>query len=93
MWEASHDDGRRAWQQNMSCKELVELVTEYLEGSLSPEDRARFEEHLAVCPGCVIYLDQMRQTAALLGQIPEESVSAEAERDLLRVFRDWKGKR
>lgn len=77
----------------MSCKELVELVTEYLEGTLSPEDHSRFEEHLVVCPGCVIYVDQMRETVALLGQIPEESVSAEAEQNLLRAFRDWKGKR
>jgi len=77
----------------LSCKELVELVTEYLEGTLSPTDRARFEEHLAVCPGCVTYVEQMRQTIALLGRLDEESVSAEAEHELLRAFRDWKASR
>jgi len=48
---------------------------------------------MAVCPGGVIYVDQMRETVALLGQIPEESISAEAAQDLLRAFCDWKGKR
>lgn len=77
----------------MSCKEFVELVTEYLERTMPAEDRSRFEEHLALCPGCKTYVEQMRQTMALLGQIPEESIPPDAERDLLRAFRDWKRKR
>jgi predicted anti-sigma-YlaC factor YlaD len=54
----------------MTCKELVELVTEYLEGTLSALDCGRFEEHLAECPGCHTYLQQMRQTIRVLGRLP-----------------------
>ncbi|HEX5417908.1 MAG TPA: zf-HC2 domain-containing protein [Chloroflexota bacterium] len=75
----------------MSCQEFVELVTAYLDGTMPAEERSRFEEHLALCPGCATYVEQMRQTVALLGQIPEESISPDAERELLRAFRDWKG--
>ena len=74
----------------MTCKELVELVTEYLEGTLSTLDSARFEEHLAECPGCRTYLQQMRQTIHVLGGLPEESLSADSREELLRAFRTWK---
>ena len=76
--------------QEMSCKELVELLTGYLEGTLSPADRLRFEEHLAVCEGCRIYLDQMRTTIGALGRLREEFIPLQAKEDLLRVFRTWK---
>jgi anti-sigma factor RsiW len=74
----------------LTCKELVELVTEYLECGLSPQDRARFEEHVMTCPPCHAHLDQMRRTIQVLGKLPEESLSEEAERDLLEAFRSWK---
>jgi predicted anti-sigma-YlaC factor YlaD len=74
----------------MTCKELVELVTEYLEGTLSALDGARFEEHLAECPGCRTYLQQMRQTIRVLGRLPEEALSADSREELLRAFRTWK---
>ncbi len=74
----------------LTCKELVELVTDYLEGKLPPADRARFEKHLALCPNCPIYLEQMRLTIRALGMLPEESIAAEARQQFLRVFRDWK---
>jgi anti-sigma factor RsiW len=74
----------------LTCKELVELVTEYLECGLSPRDRARFEEHVMTCPPCHAHLDQMRRTIQVLGQLPEESLSEEAERDLREAFRSWK---
>ncbi len=74
----------------LTCKELVELVTDYLEGKLPPVDRARFEEHLALCPNCPTYLEQMRLTIRALGMLPEESIAGEARQELLRVFRDWK---
>ena len=77
----------------ITCKELVELVTVYLEGRLSPADLARFEEHLSVCPGCRTYVEQIRQTIRLLGLIDEEAISAEAENTLLRAFRTWKADR
>ena len=79
-----------AAQEEMSCKELVELVTNYLEGVLSPAERARFEEHLGQCPGCEIYLDQMRQIIRTLGKLNEESVPSGAKEALLATFRNWK---
>ena len=74
----------------MSCKELVEVITEYIEGTLPAEDRARFERHLAGCEGCHAYLDQMRETIRALGTLPPESLSPEAERKLLAAFRGWR---
>ena len=74
----------------MSCRDLVELVTDYLEATLPAPDRRRFEEHLAQCPPCQTYLEQMRQTVAALGRLPRESISEDAKRSLLEVFRDWK---
>jgi anti-sigma factor RsiW len=74
----------------MTCKEFVELVTEYLEGALPPHEQERFEAHLASCNRCPNYLDQMRQTIALVGTLSEDSVPLEAGDELLRIFRDWK---
>jgi anti-sigma factor RsiW len=74
----------------MTCKELVELVTDYFEGTLPEEDRARFEAHLATCNGCTTYIEQMRQTIRLVGELPEAAITSQAEEELLRVFRDWK---
>lgn len=76
--------------EELTCQELVEIVTEYLEETLSPAARARFEEHLANCRGCRTYLEQMRQTVKLTGQLSEEMVSEPARTALLQVFRDWK---
>ena len=75
----------------MSCKELVELATEYLEETMSAPDRARLEQHLENCPGCVNYLEQMGQTLSVLGHIPEEEVSTKAQAELVGLFRKWKG--
>jgi predicted anti-sigma-YlaC factor YlaD len=75
---------------DLTCQELVELVTDYLEGSLSAQRRARFEEHLAICTGCRNYLAQMRQTIKLAGKLSEESIPPQARDDLLSVFRNWK---
>ncbi len=74
----------------MDCDELVEVITEYLEGTLPQGDRARFEKHLAVCPGCQEYLKQMRLTIKSLGSIEEEGIPGEARGVLLEAFRDWK---
>ena len=74
----------------MTCKQLVELVTEYLDGALAPDDVARFEEHVVSCPPCQAHLAQMRRTIDMVGRIPEESLSTRAERDLLEAFRDWR---
>jgi anti-sigma factor RsiW len=77
----------------LTCREFVELVTGYLEGRMAPADRARFEEHLAICPGCQTYVDQMRETLAALGRLPEEDLSAPARDALLTAFRGWKAAR
>jgi anti-sigma factor RsiW len=74
----------------LTCRELVELVTEYFEGALSPRDRSRFEEHIMSCPPCRAYLEQMQRTIQLLGSIPEETVSTDAEAALISAFRGWK---
>jgi anti-sigma factor RsiW len=74
----------------MSCKEFVELVTEYDEGTLPAGDRARFDEHLGLCPPCVEYLAQMRRTIAAVGRAAPELERTPAVAELLRVFRDWK---
>jgi anti-sigma factor RsiW len=74
----------------LTCKELVELVTLYLEGSLPPHEAARFEAHMGACSGCTAYIEQMRQTIRLTGSLSEDSVSPKAEEELLDVFRDWK---
>jgi len=73
----------------MTCQELVELVTDYLEGALDEETADRFERHLSVCPGCEAYLNQMRETASLLGEIPVETLSDEMQTTLLDAFRDF----
>jgi predicted anti-sigma-YlaC factor YlaD len=75
---------------DLPCRELVELVTDYLEGALSAGERARFEEHLRGCSGCRAYLEQMRLTIQALGRLTEEAIPPEAKQELLRVFRDWK---
>jgi len=74
----------------ISCKQLVELVTEYLEGTMPAGERARFEGHLEACDGCSTYVEQMRETISALGHIPPESLSAGAERSLLDAFRGWR---
>ena len=79
--------------EELSCRELVELITKYLEGTLPAADRRRFEEHLAHCPGCETYLEQIRVTLRLLGRLAEESLPPRMKGELLRAFRDWKARR
>jgi hypothetical protein len=77
----------------VSCREFVELVTEYFEGALSPADAARFDEHIGHCIWCSRYLEQMRVTIATVGHIDEDSISIEARNELLHAFRDWNAER
>jgi anti-sigma factor RsiW len=85
----------RLWRRKgeLTCQELVELVTDYFEGALSARDRARFERHIGGCPHCSTYLDQMRITIRTLGRLPEESVYPTAREALLDVFQEWKRER
>jgi anti-sigma factor RsiW len=73
----------------LSCQELVELVTDYLEGALSEEETRRFDEHLGLCDACVVYVAQMRTTIALTGHAAAP-LDEGTEAALLHAFRDWK---
>jgi anti-sigma factor RsiW len=74
----------------MTCKEVVEIVSDYLEDALSARDRARFEAHLAGCAGCTTYVEQMREIIRLTGRLTEEQVPAEHRERLRQAFRDSK---
>ena len=74
----------------LTCQELVELITDYLEGMLPEVERIRFDEHLAGCTGCRNYLDQMRRTVAALGHLTEDDLPRAARDELLELFRHWK---
>ena len=74
----------------LTCRELVELVTEYLDGSLSRRDRARFDGHIAGCPNCTAYLEQFRETIRLTGTLRVEDVDDAARDELLETFRSWR---
>jgi anti-sigma factor RsiW len=74
----------------LSCRELVELVTAYLEDALAPDERARFALHIARCDDCTTYVEQLRMTIDVVGRLEPEALSATAERDLLAAFADWK---
>jgi anti-sigma factor RsiW len=76
-------------EREISCREIVELVTAYLEGALSERDRARFEAHLSGCDGCDNYLAQMRETIRITGTLTEDQVPEVTRTALLSAFRDW----
>ena len=73
----------------LSCRELVELVTLYLDDAMDPEDRGRFQWHLERCEGCAAYVEQIRLTAELSGSVSLDQLPQEAEEELLRSFADW----
>lgn len=77
--------------EGLSCQELVELVTDYLEGALPPGDAARFDAHIAGCGGCRRYLEQIRETIRLTGGLREDDLEPAARETLLAEFRNWKG--
>jgi hypothetical protein len=70
------------------CRQVVELVTDYLEGALPEQLRAAVERHLQVCPPCVVYVEQMRATAAALHDVPVESLDPSTRAQLVSAFRD-----
>jgi anti-sigma factor RsiW len=76
----------------LTCAEVVDPLTEYLEGALAPREHARVEEHLATCPDCVAYVEQMRTTIQLAGRLREEDAPEPALDELVRAFRDWHGR-
>lgn len=73
----------------LTCKEIVELVTEYLEGALTRRDRRRFQAHLSGCEHCTEFLRQMRTTVELTGTLTVDDLSVDQQRALLALFRHW----
>lgn len=73
----------------LTCHEVIEIITDYLEGALPADDRRRVEEHLAICDGCTTYLEQMRETIRLTGMLTEEQIPEDQKRDLREAFRTW----
>lgn len=76
-------------RKDIVCQQAVELVTDYLEGTLSRRDRRRFEGHLRKCPHCSVYLEQIKLTIALTGSITPSELTPEAREDLVELFRAW----
>lgn len=74
----------------MNCRQVVELMTDYLDGALSAGERARFEDHISGCDGCRAYLAQLQSTRRVLGRLAEDSIPASVERELLEAFRSWR---
>jgi anti-sigma factor RsiW len=77
-------------EADLSCREIVELVSEYLEDALPGPRRRRFEEHMRRCPDCATYLAQMRGTIEVLGELREESLTPTQHERLLAAFRGWR---
>ena len=74
----------------MTCRQVVELMTDYLEGALSVVERARFEDHIAGCDGCRAYLAQLQTARNIRGRLADEPVPATVEKELLEAFRSWR---
>lgn len=75
----------------MMCRELVEVITDYLEGALPPADRARFESHLSACDGCSRYVEQFRLTIEGTGRLRADDLPEDLTDQLLATFRGWRG--
>ena len=76
-------------EHGYTCREVVELATEYAEGGMTPEQATAFELHLNFCDGCSTFIDQIRETAATARRLSEEQVPEELRRQLIDAFRDW----
>jgi anti-sigma factor RsiW len=77
-------------RNDLNCQQVVELVTDYLEGAMSRSDRRRFESHLRACPNCSAYLRQMRATIRAMGALSADDVSPAAREELTELFRHWR---
>ena len=74
----------------LTCAELIQLLTEYLDGVLDPGEKLRVDRHLDGCEHCFAYLEQFRRTIALTGRLSGETVPPAARAELLERFREWK---
>jgi len=77
-------------RRELVCQQVVELVTDYLEGALRPAARRRFERHLAGCEHCTEYLIQIKATIAVAGRITPEDLTAEMRAEFTELFRRWR---
>ena len=77
-------------REDLVCQQVVELVTDYLEGALDRRGRRRFERHLRNCPNCTAYLEQMRVTIATTGSLVPEDLSPEARQEFTELFHRWR---
>jgi anti-sigma factor RsiW len=75
---------------HISCQEVVELVSDYVEQALPADEASVFEQHLNFCDGCVWYVDQVRKTIDLAGELREEHLPEETRTKLVTAFRDWR---
>jgi anti-sigma factor RsiW len=80
----------RLFRREMACIEVVEVVTDYLEGTMPARKRRLLEQHLTACDGCDAYLEQMRRTIETAGRLREEDIPPELEERLLAAFESWK---
>lgn len=76
-------------ERALTCHDVIELLSTYIDGGLPSDDRSRVEEHLAFCDGCATYLEQMRETIRLTGMVTEEQIPEDQKAMLLAAFRDW----
>jgi Putative zinc-finger len=83
-------DPTHEFEHGYTCKEVIELATEYVEGAMTPSQMTRFELHLNFCDGCVTFVDQIRATAAMAGRLSEEQIPDETKEKLLAAFKDWR---
>jgi anti-sigma factor RsiW len=81
---------RLARRKELACQQVVEMVTDYLEGTLSRSQRRRFEAHLTDCPHCTEYLAQMRATIRLTGKLSTEDLTPEMREDFGELYRRWR---
>jgi len=81
--------GPGSTERALTCHEVVELITDYLEDALPADVHTRVEEHLSVCEGCTRYLAQMRETIRLTGMLTEEQIPEDQKSELLTAFRGW----
>ena len=77
-------------ERALTCHEVIDLLSNYIEEALSSNERRRVDEHLALCDGCATYLEQIRETIRMTGRVTEEQVPEDEKAALLAAFRDWR---
>jgi|1186.fasta_scaffold91640_2 anti-sigma factor RsiW len=81
---------RRPGGHDITCQQAVGLVTDYLDGALSPAERDKFEAHLAECDACTEHVKQIRVTVAVTGHVAEDDLDPLAREDLMDLYRRWR---